>query len=36
MHGLSSLPLGALHGIEEDYQLLQRSPRPMKGEQIYI
>ncbi|KAI0261217.1 beach-domain-containing protein [Gloeopeniophorella convolvens] len=27
MHGLSSLPLGTLHGIEEDYNLLSQSRR---------
>ncbi|KDQ53971.1 hypothetical protein JAAARDRAFT_61057 [Jaapia argillacea MUCL 33604] len=30
MHGLSSLPLGTLHGIEEDFHLLAQSTRVVK------
>ncbi|EIN04780.1 beach-domain-containing protein [Punctularia strigosozonata HHB-11173 SS5] len=30
MHGLSSLPIGNLHGIAEDYRLLQQSQRPIR------
>jgi hypothetical protein len=31
MHGLTSLPIGNLHGIEEDGHLLVQEPRPVKG-----
>jgi len=30
MHGLTSLPIGNLHGIEEDGHLLVRETRPVK------
>ncbi|OCH84794.1 beach-domain-containing protein [Obba rivulosa] len=30
MHGISSLPLGTIYGIAEDYHLLSQSPKPVK------
>ncbi|KIJ42154.1 hypothetical protein M422DRAFT_209006 [Sphaerobolus stellatus SS14] len=30
MHGITTLPLGTLHGIEEDYQLLEQSSKPTR------
>jgi hypothetical protein len=32
MHGLTSLPIGNLHGIEEDGHLLVQESRPVKGD----
>lgn len=34
MHGLSSLPIGTLHGIEEDISLLTQEARPIRGRDI--
>ena len=31
MHGNSSLPIGTLYGVAEDYHLLSQSKRPIKG-----
>ncbi|KZT25814.1 beach-domain-containing protein [Neolentinus lepideus HHB14362 ss-1] len=30
MHGLATLPLGQLHGIAEDYHMLQQNARPLR------
>ncbi|EPQ51421.1 beach-domain-containing protein [Gloeophyllum trabeum ATCC 11539] len=30
MHGLSTLPLGTLHGVAEDYNMLHQSHRPIR------
>ncbi|KAH7092832.1 beach-domain-containing protein [Auriculariales sp. MPI-PUGE-AT-0066] len=30
MHGVTTLPLGTSHGIEEDHHLILQSPRPLK------
>ncbi|KZV83556.1 beach-domain-containing protein [Exidia glandulosa HHB12029] len=32
MHGVTSLPLGTAHGIEEDFHLILQSSRPFKAE----
>lgn len=31
MHGISSLPLGILYGVEEDWRLLEQSEKPVRG-----
>lgn len=38
MHGLSSLPIGTLHGIEEDISLLTQEARPIRdiGEHVVV
>ena len=36
MHGLSTLPIGTLHGIEEDGHLLIQEPRPIKGHFTFL
>ena len=30
-HGISTLPLGTLHGIEEDFYLLTQSSKHVRG-----
>lgn len=30
MHGVTTLPLGTPHGVEEDYHLILQAPRPLK------
>lgn len=34
MHGVSSLPLGNLYGVEEDWRLLEQSDKPVRGEPL--
>ena len=36
MHGNSSLPIGTLYGVAEDYHLLSQSKRPIKGLSFFI
>ena len=31
LHGITTLPLGTLHGIEEDYELLTQSAKHIRG-----
>lgn len=36
MHGLTSLPIGNLHGIEEAGHLLVQGTRPVQGKHLLI
>ena len=31
LHGIGTLPLGTLHGVEEDHHLLMQSLKPIRG-----